>query len=82
MLLYGRNDDVCNTATIACLRLRCAEVGCAERPLHHGLVGSVGRDPEKAGADAQTPDGVSSRRVHVEAATYTSVSTVQCMLDH
>ena len=65
---------------IGCLHLRCAEVGCTERPLHLGLVGTVDTGPEESGADAQTPNGVSSRRVHAEAATYKSMSTEQFTL--
>ena len=71
---------MCDTAPIDCLHLRCAEVGCRERPLHLGLVGAVHRDPGESGTDAQTPDGVSSRRVHAEAATYKFVSDEQFTL--
>ena len=79
-LIWPKQDDMCDTATIGCLHLRCAEVGCTERPLHLGLVGSVHRDPVESAADAHTPDGVSNRRVHAEAATYKSVSTEQFTL--
>ena len=71
---------MCNNITIGCLHLRCAEVGCTERPLHLGLVGAVHRHPGEGGADAKIPHCVSFRRVRAEAATYESVSTEQCML--
>ena len=80
-LLWWKQDDVCDSGFIGYLHLRRAEVGCTERPLHQGLVGAVHRGPGEGGTDAQTPDGVSSRRFHAEAATYKSMSTDQCMFD-